>query len=372
MATPTIANSLAFCSIATRAYLPQARALGAGLRRHHPDASLYLLVVDATVTAAETAPFQPICLADLPQRSHLADMSFYYDAFELSNALKGELHRYMLERTGAQRWIYLDADIMVLGNLEDALKPLETCSILLTQHVTQPFAGDQFDPAELNIAKCGIYNGGFLGLRRSNEAEQFIGWFASRLTRHAFRFYRGQFVDQLWLNLVPSFFQSTALCSDAGVNVAHWNLHERRLTEDAAGQFKVNDSPLLLLHLSGWNANEPDEVSVYAKEYRGRAPAAWSRLGRMYLELLKQHGFEPGAPREYGFAAFDDGHPITREMRRYFHDMIEQGRRPDRSPFSMSNYFRTKFGSRAQLKELAFHIAREGGRLLLHSKPEHA
>src|SRR4051812_2544956 len=107
---------MAFVSVVSRSHLPQARVLGAGLRRHHPDAQLYLLVTDFEATAEQTAPFQPINLKDLPATPALTDMTFYYDPFDLCNGLRGPLHRYMLEKTTAQRWAYLDTDMMCLGN----------------------------------------------------------------------------------------------------------------------------------------------------------------------------------------------------------------------------------------------------------------
>ena len=358
-------DSIGFCAVATRAYLPQVRALGAGIRRFHPQAQLFVLVPDAKPEREECGAFQPIGVADLPGAAELADATFYYSAFELSNALKGHLHRYMFEKTAVRKWLYLDGDMMVLGNLSPVFEQLENGSILLSAHLSQPLPDALVDPAETEILRHGIFNGGMLGLRRKPETQRFIAWFCSRLVKFAFAGFRQLFVDQLWLNLVPSLFRETAICGHAGVNVGHWNLHERRLEKAPDGKVKVNGNvDLLLLHLSGWSREQPEEVSAHAPAYRGNAPQNWPELGRRYLAELEAQA-RPGTPPEYGFARFTTGQEITPRMRHMYFEMLERGERLPDSPFASAEIF--KHAVARERAELSFsgRVARKAKRLLL-------
>ena len=65
-------------------------------------------------------------------------MSFYYSPFELSCALRGMLHEYVLHRTAASAWLFLDSDILVCASLKPIFDQLAGTSILLNPHVTTP------------------------------------------------------------------------------------------------------------------------------------------------------------------------------------------------------------------------------------------
>src|ERR1035438_4592741 len=54
------------CTIVARNYLPRARVLAESLRRHHPDVTLWVLVIDAELTEwADGEPFSGLSLEEV-------------------------------------------------------------------------------------------------------------------------------------------------------------------------------------------------------------------------------------------------------------------------------------------------------------------
>ena len=183
----------AVCTVITKSYLPYARTLASSLAEHNPDVDLYVLLADKVDGYFDPAlePFKFIYLEDLSDTQTVEQMCFYYTPFELCCALRGFIHEYMFEQTNAQKWLFLDSDIMIFNSLDVIFEQLENSSILLTPHriVPLPIAHVGY---EINFLKNGLYNAGFLGLQRTNISQKFISWFKDRLKSFSFN----DFIEQ--------------------------------------------------------------------------------------------------------------------------------------------------------------------------------
>ena len=323
----------AVCTIVTKSHIAYARALCRGLARHDPGVPLYVLLADEPEGFVDPGgePFTVLTFADLAERETAENMAFYYTPFELCCALRPHLHQYMLEKTDHSRWCFLDADIFIADSLEPVFEELRHASIFLNPHCTRETGNA--NPLESTLAKLGVYNGGFLGLRRDATAEAFIEWFKRRLEFHCLSVERGFFVDQLWLNLVPHFFEDVTFLSHPGANLAHWNLHERELVKTADGRFLVNGEPLLFIHFSGADLDAPENVSRYAPDLDGKASPAWGELLRRYAASLREEGLEETASFPYSYACYADGREIYPEDRQKFWEDCKAGVPRKESPF---------------------------------------
>ena len=330
------------CSIVTKSHLSHARTLAQTLRAHDPEAELHVLLADRVDGAfdPETEPFHLIPLESLggAHADAVKRMTFYYSPVELCCGLRGLLHQYMLDHTSADAWVFLDADIMVCASLAPVFAQLATASIVLNPHRTTPAPLAAADPEELNVLRSGVYNAGFVAIRRTDEARRFVRWFAERLERFAFddhTVYRNRalFADQLWLNLVPGYFREVQFCTHPGANLAHWNLLERSITRDESGRFMANGEPLLFVHFSGWDIERPSLVSRYAPAPEFDGNVSWGALGRLYREKLLANGYESTSDAPYAFASFEDGTHITPMDRHYYYDRLLDGTWSSGSPF---------------------------------------
>ena len=201
-----------FGTVVTKNYLAHARTLAYSLVEHNPNARLYVLLADQVdgYIQKDNEPFTLIQLEQLDDSQAIERMCFYYTPFELANGLKGQLHQYLKTYTEADQWIYLDSDILVLDSFEPILNQLSETSLLLSKHFDNPLETSLVYPHEIKLLRYGLFNGGFLGIRQTPLAEQFIDWFSHRLQYYSlFDLDKSLFVDQLWLNLIPVFFPDT-------------------------------------------------------------------------------------------------------------------------------------------------------------------
>jgi hypothetical protein len=332
----------AICTIITKSYLAYARTLAKSIAVHHPELALYVLLADRVdgYFDPDLEPFKIIYLEDLSNQDTIQQMCFYYTAFELCCALRGHLHEYMWEKTSAQSWLFLDSDIMVFQSLDSIFEQLQTGSILLTPHCTKPVSEEYISPHETTIIQVGLYNAGFLGIRRTEEARQFIIWFKSRLKKYGLNdLSRGQFVDQIWLSIVPLYFQNAALCSEPGANLGHWNLFERELTRNEAGVICANGQPVIFVHYSGWELENWEQVSKYAPMYKDKTPPLWGELAEVYRKSLLENGYYDLKELPYSFNYFSNAEPIPSDARRIQYESFVGGKNYQEFPFSSPDFF---------------------------------
>ncbi|HWM89573.1 MAG TPA: hypothetical protein VN493_02275 [Thermoanaerobaculia bacterium] len=289
-------------TIVARNYLAFARVLARSFREHHPHVPLFVLLADEVDGAFDPAaePFQLLRLENL-DIAHLDRFCFRYSRQQVVVAAKPYLLSHLLNR-GFRRAAFLDADLLVLGDLTPLLAPAGDPAILLTPHLLAPLAGKDRIERELNILQSGIYNGGFLGVSDSPAAHRFLAWWQNRLYLHCrHSIAEGMHYDQRWLDLVPAFFEDVGIVRDPRYNVAHWNLPERDV------------SSCCLFHFSGFNPDEPRVVTKYSRRLTmGDLGPLFDR----YTKLLEEAGWHESKSWPYAYDFFDNGAPIPDFARR--------------------------------------------------------
>jgi hypothetical protein len=326
------------CTIVTKAYLSYARTLARSVKAVHPSAQVYVLLADGLDGYFDpaTEPFHTVLLEDLGDLSSISKMLVYYTPFEFCCALRGHLHDYMWHKTSAAEWIFLDSDIYVVGDLSDISNTLKNASLLLNPHCTTPASPEFFLGSERVMLRNGMFNGGFLALRRCEETRRFISWFTDRLSRYCFLGVPGLFVDQLWLNHAPHFFRDVASYTHPGANLAHWNLYKRTLGKDGQGRYLADGLPLLFVHFSGWDIEKPAEVSKHELGYRKtQLPQLqiWKELGEQYRSHLLSDGYLQTTQWPYAFDRTENGSLLTQEIRREFYKTLFKDVPDQLSPF---------------------------------------
>ncbi len=255
-------RSLAFCTIATRDFLPWAIVLFDSIRRHHPSARLSLLYVgrdDEPSQLPDLEGVEVLATRALVNAETEATLRRRYTVPEFCFSLKPRLLLHALDH-GAERAIYLDSDIDVLAPLEEALISLEASSAVITPHLDAPLPMDGKLPNEVTILRAGSCNLGFVGVVDCEEDSRVARWgFVAPEAG-----YQG---DQKWMDLAPSLFPGVALLRDPGSNVACWNLHSRPVVFEGT-QAKVHGRPLAFFHFSGFDPDQPGVLSRYENRNR--------------------------------------------------------------------------------------------------------
>ncbi|HTH47979.1 MAG TPA: hypothetical protein VMB21_10740 [Candidatus Limnocylindria bacterium] len=306
------------CSVITKSHLGFARALVHSFRRWHPTGRAYVLVVDDPEGCYDPGEedFTVVALADLRLRDPRG-FCFRYHAFALCNALKPYLLLHLLRERQESRILYLDSDIGVFGDLQPLFGTLESAEVLLTPHTLVDYPDDGAWPSRSVLLTSGTYNAGVIGVRDSAESVRFLEWWAALLEFGCLDDpVHGLFVDQRYLDLVPVLFQGVHVMRHEGVNVAHFNLHHRRLRREG-GRWFVNEVPLLLFHFTQMDWAQPGFDARMTRPLLASQPLLRELFVEFREELIRAE-YERTKCWPNTYDRFANGLVLTRETRAVF------------------------------------------------------
>ena len=322
-------------TIAARNYISRTAVLARSYSAHHPGRRLVILLVDGDGKSIPTSPdFDIATTADLPlDADEVRRMAMIYDVTEFCTSLKPWALQ-MLLGAGADVATYLDPDIEIFAALDELAEAARDHSIALTPHTLDPFPRDGLQPTESDIMLAGAFNLGYISV--SPAGQPMLDWWKERLQRHSVVAPdKGVFVDQRWIDMVPSYFHHTII-KDPGYNVAYWNLHERTLTQEGR-QIRVNDQPLRFFHYSGYRVDRPWILNKYYAErprvLMSEHPVVYGLCDEYRRQLREAEARFGSVDQPYGFANLRDGTPITPWLRvAYRQALVEAEEKDDPLP----------------------------------------
>jgi hypothetical protein len=302
--------TLGFVTIGTVNHMPGIRVVLDSFAQHHPDAQLFTCLVDAHAFDHPEVSLPGIVFsADNLLLPGGRRFIFKFDAFELCCALKPFVASHVMQHYGIDELLYLDSDIMVFAGMTDSLSGgWSRARILCSPH----FISWPQDAPELlrQIRQCGTYNAGFFALKDSPESRRFLSWWQTMCAEMGiYEPAAGLYVDQIWLDLVVAERYGFLPLLDPGLNVAYWNLSERRLEREGTA-WMVNGQPLKFFHFSGFDAKQ-----LTARRHFTPSPAHVA-IAAEYSERLLEADRGNLRALPYGFATYEDGFAIAPGHRR--------------------------------------------------------
>jgi hypothetical protein len=328
----------AACTIVSFNYLPYARTLCASFLALHPECKFYVLLVDRLPEGfvLSQEQFELVAVEDLGILD-FPSVAFKYDILELNTNVKPTFLKMLLAR-GLDEIIYLDPDIFIYQALAPVFESLAKYAIVLTPHALSPVP--DHGQSELVLLSAGIFNLGFLAIKRCQETDLFLSWWEARCLELAYDEQRASmFVDQKWINLVPCFFDSVEILKHQGCNVAYWNLHERQLSRQDNGWMVNETDPLLFFHFSGISVDGKERISKYTEKLTLLNRPDLRSLFENYRTQLIKHGIRETYVNKYAFDTFDNGQFINRLTRSLFAANLD--RFSGENPFHSSSKFYT-------------------------------
>lgn len=308
-----------FCTIVTRSHLPQARVLAETLARSGNPEPLHVLLPDSgsgplpeDEATLRFHRFTEIANA-LP-----ALAPYYFDAFELCNALK-PFFVARLFAVGARQIIYLDSDILAVGSFTSVWNGFGEASLQLTPHLLRPPGAEATWINESEIVDMGFLNGGFSAWRAGPATDMMLTWFRGVLLVRGFcDRRRGMFVDQKLMPLFLQYFPGDVKVSrDPALNIAFWNAHERHAARDSSGRWTLEGGTAVFFHLSGYRPSSHGKICSYLSEADNTAilrRSPWlAELMADYHALLARHPPE-AASHSYPFHHYK-GVALSRALR---------------------------------------------------------
>ena len=275
-------------TICSNNYLAQATILSDSLRVFEPGMQFFIFLCDRKSTGI---PYEDLGAEVIPVEEIEPDIALLaakYTLVELNTCLKPRAFQYLFSERAFERVLYFDPDIQIFHSLAPVLQALESAAILLTPHILRPIPWDERRPTENMFLNFGIYNLGFIGIMKSAESTHFLKWWKGHTYRAGYvDTHAGIFVDQLPVNLAPIFFEGVKVLLHPGLNMAPWNLHERKLTF-TGGEILVNESlPLIFYHFSSFRLQAPELPLQYYDRYTLASRPDIKKLYEDYLGLLQ-------------------------------------------------------------------------------------
>lgn len=256
-----------FFTIATTNYLPFAVSLLDSVKQHHPEFEVCIGLTDylpeETIAKHKLMNKYPLIQLHELNAGEFDLITKKYTSMELANSAKILFAEHLLSRADVDQVIFCDSDILFFGPLPSSV--ITEHEIIYTPHFCSP-PPIEMKRQELEVLNAGLYNGGFFKLRKSQETAALIKWFRERCVLNCISDRcNGYYYDQLWLNLVPLYFENAHIERNPGMNVAYWNLHERNISQNSDEMFTVNGTNTLsFFHFSGWDYDHPLSISKYA------------------------------------------------------------------------------------------------------------
>lgn len=274
-------------------YLAQAKVLYESVKCTNPSWRFIIGLVDKNSTVDLSFLDCEVLSVEEIEIAGFEKMVKEYQIVELLTSVKPFYINWLYQQNpDAKNVIYLDPDIKVFGSLKHLENLLTKFDVVLTPQHTSPI-NDGYMPTELHVSRTGLYNLGFIGTRRSENTISIMTWWENRLRDQCILdLTRGYFVDQLWMNLAPIFFENVLVEKNPGYNMAHWNLHERVLS-NKDGEYFVNDQyPLIFYHFSHFNPANPQKIATFHTRFSFATRQDISSLFKMYTdELIKADYF---------------------------------------------------------------------------------
>ncbi len=314
-------QGLAIFTICSNNYLAMAQILIDSAKQFHPEATMYLCLVDRPLPDAGLYPdgCEVILVEDLPI-PNVQSFLFRYDVMELNTAAKPFMIQTLLE-AGHDAVVYFDPDIQIFSRLHRVVDALAGgASLVLTPHLCRPAEDPDF-PDDLGIMVAGVFNLGFLAVRACAESDTVLAWWARRLEYQCLSEQStGLFVDQKFMDLVPGFAERACILRDTAYNIGYWNLAQRTLGH-ADGQWTVDGKPLAFYHFSGFNPARMNRLSKHVKAFSGDAiTPVLAELMQQYASRMKQNGHGRIPSGLYAFGRFASGARIPLVARKMFRE----------------------------------------------------
>ena len=317
-------------------YLPKALILAKSLKKYNTNVKFYVILVER-----EIPDDWPDIVDDLIDEVILAkDLGFKdFDKFifkhslvEASTSVKGQALVNLLNKD--DKVVYIDPDIQTYKSLDELSEILNEEDIVLTPHLTIPEVDEKdIIHNELSALRHGIYNLGFLAVKRSDEGLKFAEWWRDRLNLFCYDdIPRGIFTDQRWIDLAPAYF-NVYILKNPGYNMAPWNLSTRKLDFRDEKLIVNSEYELVFFHYSGFDSGANEKVF---ERYVPDKTEYIYKLRDNYIDEMEYYGQKELGNHNWSYDYYFNGEKINDKTRNLYRDKKLENK-IDRNPFELND-----------------------------------
>lgn len=187
--------------------------------------------------------------------------------------------------------VFGDSDLYFLNgiNVKDMIGE---SSVGLTPQLCSPVG----DNEEHEVMVHGWINAGFMIFKKKSIVYEIIEYLISRISKRGLIApFIGLSADQTWVSGLPYMFpEEVKVLHDKNLNVAYWNIKERRLGVVNGSNYVINDSlPLVFYHFSGFDQNNSNQVSKHSNILLDDHPSIkklWKEYCDIYNSMIDKVG----------------------------------------------------------------------------------
>ncbi len=161
---PYDVRDMRIVSTICRSEVARARVLAASVAEHAPEVSVTVLVLDATAEdRGSPEPFELLRPEDLGIEE-IGTLAVMLELDELREACKPRLLRHMLAVAPGEALLYLDADSLLCGPLEDVARLASEHGVLVRRRTARGLPPDGRRPNEADLRGWGMHDSGLFAL----------------------------------------------------------------------------------------------------------------------------------------------------------------------------------------------------------------
>ncbi len=289
-------KNIAF-TLCSNNYLAQANVLKESFLKFNPDFKFYIGLVDEISSEIDYSIFEPAIITPISKIKSLNinELIAKYDIIEFNTCVKPSVFKYIIEEnSNAEIIYYIDPDICFYNPIEFVNQILRDKAIVLTPHITSPIISDDFLPSENLFLNYGVYNLGFIGINaKKSSAIKMLNWWEEKTLNLGYnRVLDGLFVDQLWINFVPIYYDDVEVIKSYNFNMAPWNLHERHIVSvNEDNEIILNDNTKLVFYHFSNLSSDRNEISRFYKRFDFIKFPLLKKLYDQYFIEIDKNGY---------------------------------------------------------------------------------
>ena len=296
-------------TIVARRDLARARTLATALARASPSASLVALVLDSGEADGGAAEDFEVLAPSALALEEFELLAAELDEQRLLEVCQPELLRHLLAEAD-ETVLYIAADSLVLGPLDDVARMSAEHGVLLWARVDAPLPLDGRRPHEADLREWGLYDSGLIAFAGGHDHGEALDWWARRNRQSS----SGE-------NGAPALERLATLGAhvvrDAGLGASFWNLPGRTLEQRGEAVW-VDGAALRLLRLSGYDPQAPSQLSRYQDRLHLDEMGPLRRICDEYAAQLRLNGEETLAHAPYRWEWLPDGTRLDSRLREIF------------------------------------------------------
>jgi hypothetical protein len=285
-------------TISPRSHLHEALTTAASFLEHNNNIDYVIFVTDQMnlLELKKCYPLITFLSTNILENNILKTITSVYSEMEYTYAITPFVIRHLLSNLYTQV-LFLKLETLVLGDLEPLFIKLNQNSAIVTPHLLFPDVSILKINQEVEVLMAGVFNGGVIGFRNTPEALSYLDWWSQKTSSQCRRdVSNGLHFEQRWLDFITSFISNLGIIRDKGINVAHWNLHERTLNMND-GLLYAGADRCLVFRFSGFDETNPMYLSVYKPGLTQQELGAASSIFDKYKKELRKYKKIIGHPK---------------------------------------------------------------------------